>query len=153
MLNLNTRLLGVINYNEEDVISFPNGLPSFEDERAFLLLNIEGGEDSMFCLQSTTTPELSFILMNPFSLDQSYEPRLRKSELEQLQVKRDEELCFYVLCALKRPVSDSTVNMRCPIVINPDIKTGCQVILETDDFHMRHPLSEFSKTDKGDVSC
>ncbi len=150
MLNLNTRLLGMINYEKNDVISFPNGLPSFEDENKFLLLPLAETGETMFCLQSIKTPELSFILMNPFSLNQSYEPRLRKSELEQLKVNRDEDLCFYVLCAMKRPVETSTINMRCPIAINPDIKMGYQIILETEEYHMRHPLSEFEKKNKGE---
>lgn len=151
-MELQTRLFGSISYQQEDVIHFPNGIPSFETEHSFLLLPIEGGEESLFCLQSVTTPALSFILMNPFSLDPGYAPRLLPSELKTLEVERDEELCFYVFCAMKRPISQSTINMRCPIAINPDVQMGCQVILEADAYHMHHPLSEFSHSE-GDSPC
>ena len=151
-MELNTRLFGKIEYEAEDVISFPNGIPSFEEEHEFLLLPIEGGDGALLCLQSVATPTLSFILMNPFSLDRSYAPVLRDAERKILQVERDQELCFHVLCAMKRPLSDSTINMKCPIAINPDQRIALQVILDTDDYHMRHPLSQFI-SDKEAAPC
>lgn len=151
-MELNTRLFGKIEYEAEDVISFPNGIPSFEEEHEFLLLPIEGGDGALLCLQSVATPTLSFILMNPFSLDRSYAPVLRDAERKILQVERDQELCFHVLCAMKRPLSDSTINMKCPIAVNPDQRIALQVILDTDDYHMRHPLSQFI-SDKEAAPC
>ncbi len=151
-MELQTRLIGAITYQQEDAITFPNGIPSFETEHAFLLLPIAGSEESLFCLQSVATPALSFILMNPFPLDPSYAPRLLPSELKALGADRDEDLCFYVFCVMKRPISQSTVNMCCPIAINPDVQKGCQVILEMDPYHMHHPLSEFSNSE-GDSPC
>lgn len=151
-MELNTRLFGKVDYTEDDVITFPSGIPSFENEREFLLLPIEGGDGALLCLQSVATPALSFIMMNPFSLDRTYAPALREQERSVLQVERDQDLCFHVLCAMKRPLSDSTINMKCPIAVNPDQRIGMQVILDTDDYHMRHPLSEFIP-DKEAVTC
>ena len=151
-MKLETRLLGTIEYEQEEVLTFPNGLPSFEDEHKFLLLPIEGSGGGLLCLQSVTTPALSFLMMNPFSLDPSYTPVLQPKEREEMEVSRDQELCFYVLCALKRPVERSTVNLKCPIVLNPDRKLGCQVILDTQEYAMRTPVADFSKS-KEDASC
>ena len=151
-MTLESRLFGPIDYEPEDIIHFPNGLPSFNDEHQFLLIPMDPNGHGPFCLQSIRTPALSFILMNPFSLCPSYAPILCSSERKDLGVSRNEDLCFYVLCAMKRPVQTSTVNMKCPIALNPDTKTAFQVILETDQFHMRHPLSEFSHGKEG-VSC
>lgn len=151
-MKLETRLLGTIEYEQEDVLTFPNGLPSFEDEHAFLLLPIEGSGGGLLCLQSVTTPALSFLMMNPFSLCPSYTPVLQPQERKEMGVSRDQELCFYVLCALKRPVERSTVNLKCPIVLNPDRKLGCQVILDTQEYSMHHPVADFSKS-KEDASC
>lgn len=151
-MKLESRLFGPIECAPEDIIHFPNGLPSFNDEHEFLLIPMHANHSSSFYLQSVSTPALAFILMNPFSLSPSYTPVLRPNELRDLGVSRSEDLCFYVLCAMKRPVHTSTVNMKCPIALNPDTNTAFQVILETDQFHMRHPLSEFSHS-KGDVPC
>ncbi len=151
-MKLNTRLIGEVEYEEKDIITFPNGLPSFENERTFLMLPLEGTDESLYCLQSTVTPALAFILMNPFTLNPSYAPQLTAGDRKLLGVEKDQDLCFYVLCALKRPVSDSTINMKCPIALNSDEQIAMQVILDDEQFHMRHPLSEFSHKE-GDAPC
>ena len=61
-----------------------------------------------------------------------------------LAVSRSDELCYYVMCVVRYPVWASTLNLRCPLVINPYLHRGMQVILDTDAYHMRHRLDEFS---------
>ena len=50
-----------------------------------------------------------------------------------------------MLCAVKHPVSASTVNLKCPVVVDPRSGEARQIILETDRYGMRHPLSEFKR--------
>ena len=45
--------------------------------------------------------------------------------------------------AVKNPVSDSTVNLKCPLVIHPETRQARQVIMER--YEMRHPLAEFGR--------
>lgn len=142
-MKLSTKYFGEIDYSPENVLRFPKGLFAFEDEQEFLLLPFSGSDGSLLCLQSMTTPQLAFVMMNPFSLDGSYAPVLQPEELEELGVKDSTELCYYVLCAVKNPVSTSTVNMKCPVVINDESRQCMQVILEDDSYNMRHLLSEF----------
>ena len=99
----------------------------------------------MLCLQSTATGPLAFVLLDPFSLDGEYCPELTPVELEQFGAEDITTLCFYVLCAVKNPVSASTVNLKCPVVVDPRTNEARQVILETDRYGMRHPLSEFKR--------
>lgn len=51
---------------------------------------------------------------------------------------------YYVMCVAREPVGESTVNLRCPVVVNPELRRAAQVILDTDAYHMRHRLDEFS---------
>ena len=105
------------------------------------------------CLQAelgSQTPALAFVAMDPFSLSPDYAPVLQPRELKDLGVQDSQELGFYVLCVVKRPVSDSTVNLKCPIAIHPDTRVARQVILESDAYEMRHPLAQF-RTEEGAV--
>jgi flagellar assembly factor FliW len=86
--------------------------------------------------------------MDPFSLLPGYTPVLQPNELKELGVADSQELGFYVLCVVKKPVSGSTVNLKCPVAINPDTRVARQVILEADDYEMRHPLAQFG-TEEG----
>lgn len=144
-MNLETKYFGRITYNSEDVLEFPNGLFGFEQEKQFLLLPFSGSQGNMLCLQSILAPSPAFILMNPFSLKPDYAPVLSGEELQLMGVSHSYELCYYVMCVAREPVGESTVNLRCPIVVNPDLHRACQVILDTEEYHMRHRLDEFSK--------
>ncbi len=147
-MKLQAKYFGEIDYLEEDILTFPAGLFGFEEEHQFLLLPFEGSAGSLLCFQSVNTPALAFVAMDPFSLLPGYTPVLPGEELRELGVERSEELCFYVLCVVKKPVSGSTVNLKCPVAINPDTRVARQVILEADDYEMRHPLAQFG-TEEG----
>ena len=146
-----TRFFGEIEYEESELLHFPKGLFGFEEEQRFLLLSYPNNE-MLFSLQSVQTPGLCFTLLHPFSLAPEYAPVLQREELRSLGVERSEELCYYVLCAVKKPVSDSTVNMRCPVAVNAETRQALQVILEDDDWQMRHRLSEFA-AEGGAAEC
>lgn len=147
-MKYSTKYFGSIDYDPDELLSFPNGLFGFEQEKAFLLLPFHGSDGNLLCFQSANTPSLAFIAMNPFSLKPDYVPVLSDEELYFMGVHTSEELCYYVFCAVREPVGESTVNLKCPIVVNPDEKKAIQVILGSGDYHMRHLLSEFSR--KGD---
>lgn len=150
-MKLQSKYFGEIEYEAEETITFPNGIFGFEEEHSFLLMPFDGSHGNMMlCLQSTATPALAFIVLDPFSLKPDYTPVLRKAELQLFGVEDVGELGFYVLCAVKKPVSDSTVNLRCPLVIHPETRVARQVIME--QYEMRHPLSEFGGGE-GAISC
>lgn len=151
-MKLQTKYFGEIEYDADDCFSFPSGVYGFEEEKEFLLIPFEGSQSSLLCLQSTQTPTLAFILMDPFSLKQDYAPMLQQTELAALGVKENDALCYYVMCVVKQPIAESTLNLKCPIAINPDTRISMQVILESDEYEMRHLLSSFS-TDEGAVLC
>jgi len=150
ILRLQSKYFGEVEYEDGDVLHFPAGLFGFEEEREFLLLPFEGSGGSMLCLQSVRTPALAFVVLDPFTLAPDYAPVLERAELDQFGVKEAGELGFYVLCAVKKPVSESTVNLKCPLVIHPETRQARQVIMER--YEMRHPLAGFSRGEEA-ASC
>jgi flagellar assembly factor FliW len=151
-LKLKTKYFNEVEYEPEDVVTFADGLFGFEDEREFLLLPFEGGKHRLLCMQSVQTQGLAFVVMDPLALCPDYDPVLQPEELKQLGVADSKDLGYYVLCMVKNPVSESTVNLRCPVAVNPQTRKAQQVILETDRYRMRHPLTEFGGGE-GAPSC
>ena len=148
-MRLQTKYFGELDCPDHERLHFQRGLFGFEEERDFYLLPFEGSGGSLLCIQSASTPALAFVAMNPFYLKPDYAPVLTGEELRELGVERSEELCFYVLCVVRDKVSESSVNLRCPIALNDHTRTAMQVILETDAYQMHHPLSEFGKRKEG----
>ncbi len=148
-MQLKTKYFSTIDYDQSDILDFPCGLFGFEDEKKFLLLPFEGADSNLLCFQSVCTPTLAFVVMNPFSLNPAYAPIVTSEELKTMGVEKSEDLCYYVMCVVREPVGASTVNFKCPVVINDITRKAMQVILETDEFHMRHLLSEFGGSADG----
>lgn len=151
-MKVSTKYFGQINCEPEEKLYFPDGLFGFEEEKDFILLPFAGSGGSLLCLQSLNTPGLAFVAMDPFSLCGDYTPELREEEWKAIGASRCEELCFYVFCAVKEPVADSTVNLKCPVVIHPGTRRAMQVILETSKYEMRHRLSDLG-TKEGAALC
>ncbi len=145
-----TKYFGEIEYTKEETITFPKGLFGFEEEQSFLLLPFSNA-GTLFSLQSVKTPDLAFTLMHPFSLAPHYAPVLQAEELKALGVENSEDLYYYVMCTVKEPVVESTINMKCPLAVNPDTRRGMQAILDDDAWEMRHKLGEFERQE--DKSC
>lgn len=148
-MKLLTKYFGEIEYEPGDVLTFPKGLFAYEEEHSFLLLPFAGSDGTLLCLQSVAEPGLAFVAMNPFALNPAYAPELQPDELEAMEAEDSRALSFYVLCVVKHPVADSTVNLKCPVAINEQTRRAMQVILDTDEYGMRHPLAEFGERKAG----
>ena len=144
-----TKYFGEIEFDETEPLTFPRGLFGFEDEKSFLLLPFEGN-GTLYSLQSLTTPQLAFVMLDPFSLA-PYAPELEEEDLAELGVQDSREPYYFVMCVVKSPVADSTVNLKCPVAINPDTRVAMQVILEDDAYEMRHRLGTFEKRKDGET--
>lgn len=142
-MTIHTNYYGDIEYQKEDLFFFPDGLFGFSDLKYYLPLCMNEEDDAALLLQSTENPEISFVVINPLFLCPDYSPILTPEELSYLEVTDCEELSYFSICVLQNPYSESTVNLKCPLVINPITHKGLQVIMEHCPYEYRHTLSSF----------
>ena len=86
---------------------------------------------------------VGFVLINPFLLCPDYTPVLSPEELACLEVQDSGELSYYSICVVRSNYLENTVNLKCPLVINPQTRHGIQVILENSPYEYRHELRSF----------
>lgn len=145
MLTLETKEYGTLEYELEYCIKFPDGLFGFPELHTYLPLCLNDEEDNtLLVLQSTEDTNIGFVVINPYALDPDYYPTLTQEELQYLGVTSEDQLTFYVICVLKNNYLDNTVNMKCPLVVNPETRRGMQVILNDSAYEFRHKLSSFA---------
>ena len=131
------------------MIYFEDGLFGFEDQKRFLPVAADESGDAVMTLHCRDEEGLAFIIMNPFLLVEDYNPVVPQTELECLgEVQDESDYSWYVLCVAQKPASQSTVNLRCPIVINTITRKAKQVILEDQSYGFRHPLGELTRKEK-----
>lgn len=133
-------------YEKEELIYFIEGLFGFEEYKEFLPLPMVDDDDAVLCLLSVEDENLSFIIMNPFRLMKEYSPVLPNDTYKKLGTTNDADLSFYVICVVADPAEDSTVNLKCPIVVNTVNRRAVQVMLETGGYHFRHALKHLENS-------
>ena len=126
-------------------IEFKEGIFGFEEEKKFLPVMFEDGSDAVLYLQSIRNEKLSFVVMNPFMLKEDYNPVLSEEDYKKLGTSDEKDLSYYVFCVIANVAEESTVNLRCPIVVNHVTRQAVQVILGSDEYGFRHRLKEFEK--------
>lgn len=138
---IKTKFHGEIEIAEEQLINFEKGLPGLEEERKFVILNLN--EDaSINIMQSITNTAIAFFVTNPFELLANYEFELDTASIEDLEINESEETNLEVIVIMtpKDPFDKTTVNLQAPVVINHDKKKAKQIILNDSKYMIKHPL-------------
>ncbi|MCT8140149.1 flagellar assembly protein FliW [Anaerobacillus sp. CMMVII] len=136
---IKTKYLGEVEINEESIIKFENGIPSFLDEKQFVLLPF-GQETPLYILQSVITPELGFVCVSPFQFFPDYQVKLSDSNLEALVIEKEEDVALYVILTVQDPFTDTTANLQGPIVINTKKQKAKQILLSETNYRTKHLL-------------
>lgn len=148
-MKLDTKYLGVVEIDEKKKIYFPNGLPGFPAETEFIILDLPN--NAVFqLLQSTKTSNLAFVITNPYLFFQAYELKLDEDLLDQLKITAKEDVTVYAIVTLSKPFSQSTMNLRAPLIINTEQLIGKQYILNDHTYSSKVPIAP---DEKGARSC
>ena len=150
MRKINTLRFGELEIEEQDVVRFADGIPAFEDEHEFVVLPYEEGTPYMF-LQSMMTPELAFLMTDPFVFFPDYSFELDDENMEKLAINSMDDVLVCTLISVPRSgVADMTTNLLAPVVINRHTMQARQIVLEKTQYTTRHRLFPEAK---GDKSC
>lgn len=116
--------LGEIEFDTDLILTFENGLIGFDELKKFVL--IKADDDLFFWLNSIEKPEFCFPLIGIRVLDENFP---------------FEENCeaFAVVILNKDPLK-ITANLKAPIYIDQDTKTGYQKIIDDDKYPVDYKL-------------
>ena len=148
MKKINTLRFGELEIEEQDVVRFADGIPAFEDEHEFVVLPYEEGTPYMF-LQSMATPELAFLMTDPFAFFPDYSFELDDENMDKLEIKTMDDVLVCTLISIPRSgVADMTTNLLAPVVINRHTMQAKQIVLEKTQYTTKHRLFPEKKGDK-----
>jgi len=141
-MKIDTRYFGTVDIEDEKILHFEQGLFGFEEYQDYTVLyDIEAGKESLFSwLQCVTEKGLAFPIVNPFRVKEDYDPIVEEALLEPLGECKAEDFLVFLLATVPSDASKATVNMKAPLVINVANRKGIQVIVENNDYEIRHRL-------------
>lgn len=124
----------------EDVLAFPDGMPGFESCRRFVVIAY-GDAQPFQCLQGLDAPCPAFLTIDPTLVLKRYRRILSPADRVRLDVSDEDTLLWLAIVTLSPDETASVVNLRAPIVINPRVMIGFQVMPHHSLYPVRHPLS------------
>jgi flagellar assembly factor FliW len=123
-MKLLNKQFGEIEFEEEAVIKFEDGILGFEELNEFLLFSETDGY--FFWLISVSEPEIIFPLFSLKLLQEEYND---KNKLEP-----------YGIVKLDKEPENISVNLKAPVFINHYEKIGFQKIIDNEELKVDYPL-------------
>jgi flagellar assembly factor FliW len=146
MPRIHTKCFGQVEYSSGAVFMFPDGMPGFEDEHAFVFLERPAATPFMF-MQSVSSAKVCFMLLPVLAVDPRYKLRLADEDLAALRLPAGKQprigkdvTCAVLVCAAGEERPEPTINLLAPIVVNLKRRIGIQAIQTQSGYSYRQPL-------------
>ncbi|MBI5474547.1 MAG: flagellar assembly protein FliW [Ignavibacteriae bacterium] len=136
------RQFGTIDYENEHVFVFADGIIGFEHLKRFLIVNDADAEPFRW-LVPIDDQDICLPILDPTFVTAEY------GTLERFV----EGATVAVVAALKEPIEESTVNLRSPIVFDAEKRTGKQVILDDERLAIQYKFIAAPQPVAGEESC
>ncbi|MFD1361683.1 flagellar assembly protein FliW [Lentibacillus salinarum] len=144
-MRIQTKYLGEMEVDHHKILQFPSGLPGFTNEKQFVLLDMP--RNPVFqILQSADTPDIAFVVVNPYHFYQDYVVDLDDSLLVSLSISNEADVIVLAIVTVKKPFDTSTLNLKAPIIINSQNQLGKQYILNTDVYPSKAAITSSVST-------
>lgn len=139
---LNTKYFGEIEINEEQIIIFEEGIPSFENIHRYSIISTPEQDSPFFWLQCIDQPELAFALVNPFLIKKDYDFELTQDNLDKLDIKSESEIAVYAIVVIPEDITKASMNLRAPIIVNSRTKKAAQIIIDISRYDIKNYIFE-----------
>jgi flagellar assembly factor FliW len=134
-----TKAYGPIDVDEQQKITFPQGLFGFETIRDYVLLDAE--RQPFYWLQSVDVGQVAFVIINPFLFRPDYELDIDDDLLKDIGITRAETALIFSIVTIPGD-GPMTANLQGPLIINRDTRIGKQGILTDHRWKTKHDILE-----------
>lgn len=149
-MNLKTGRFGDLTISEEEVINIPQGLLGFPEYTKYCL--VDPADDTLILwLQSIDNPGVAFAVLEPKIFKPDYAARLSAAELRELKLENVNQSAVFSVLTIPEDVSQMTANLKAPIVINLKEQIARQVVLQENEYTIKHPMFKELKAHLGTI--
>ena len=149
-MKLNTRIFGEVDVEESKIINFVNGIIGFPELTQFALIHDEerGSKSPIRWMQSLQESEFAMPVMDPLTVLTDYNPQVEDELLKPLGELSPDQMLVLVTLTVPSDITQMTVNLKAPIVINAAERKACQVIAEGDEYVVKFPIYDLIQNAK-----
>ncbi len=137
-MKISTTRFGMLDIDDREAITFPQGLVGFAEETSFVMLRPRPSS-AVAWLQSTRTDWLALPVVGLESLAIDLDEESLRKAVQAANIAADE--AFAALAVVNAPPgAEATVNLLAPIVVNAETRRGAQVLADGLGGSTQHPL-------------
>ncbi|MFA5984212.1 MAG: flagellar assembly protein FliW [Methylococcaceae bacterium] len=127
-MKIKSQVFGEQTVDPDTIITFPRGIPGFEDQTRFKLFHQEG-KQVIYWLQSLDDEDLIFSVAQPSTFNINYNFELSDDETTLLQTDLPDEILILII--LHKDESTPTIkgSINSPLLINSVKRIGFQKVL------------------------
>ena len=138
-MKIETTRFGAIEVSEESIVEFPEGLLGLHDYHKYVL--IDRPSSPLRWMQSMELPDLAFLVADPQIFMADYRAEVGANELSTIGEVDPRNLAVGVICTVPGDVSDATVNLKAPLVVDIQSRRGKQIVLNDSPYSIHHPFA------------
>jgi flagellar assembly factor FliW len=131
LMNIETTRFGKIDTNETDFIIMKGAILGFEHLERFVLM-IHDSNTPFMWMQSVDDPSIAFVVIDPSIVKSDYKPEFLESDLNFLDIQGKSLGVILSIVTVRSNPFRLTVNLRAPLLINPENRTAAQIVLDGD---------------------
>ncbi len=149
-MKINTKLFGEIEIAEEKILIFQDGIIGFPELKRFALLHDEerGTGAGIRFLQSLEEPGFALPVMDPLIVKPDYDPEVDDELLAGAGQITADNLLVLVTVSVPSDLTQMSVNLQGPFVINIEEHKGCQIIVESSNYSVKFPIYDILQSGK-----
>ena len=139
-MKITTRVFGEIEIDDSKIIRFPFGIIGFPEMTDFaLVFDEEKGKDTPIrWLQSLQEAGFAMPVMDPLLVARDYNPEVEDNHLIPLGEMTAEDTLVLVTVTVPKDLTQMSVNLQAPIIINADSKKATQIIVNSEKYPIKY---------------
>ena len=144
-----TKFFGEVDLPEEKIVTFDRGIIGFENlKRYTILYDCEKEETNISWLQSVEEPDFAMPIIKPWLVKEDYNPVVEDELLNGLGELTEENLVILLKMNVPPDLTQMSVNLKAPIIINSDTRKGAQIVVENQDYVIKYRVYDILKSKK-----
>lgn len=145
-----TRIFGIIDIEDDKVITMEKGMIGFPDYKHFALIfdkEREEGARTIMWLQCMDDGDIAFPVITPGLVQEDYKPTVSDEIISPLGELTEDNVYMLVTVTVPKDITKLTCNLQAPIVINSDNNKAVQVIVD-NNYPIKLPIYDLLRNRK-----
>lgn len=138
-ITVNTSRFGDIEVEQDKIITMTTPFLGFPNDTQFII-RPHGANSPFMWFQSINSPALAFVVVVASVIIPDYKPAIPSTVKEELECAENKHDTLLVLTIPQGKPEKMTANLLGPIVLNPETKLSCQLLLDPNKFDPCWPV-------------